>query len=373
MAVTKPTLHNSIREQMIREVQELHLEQRLPSDRQLAKRFGVALLTINKVMESLERDGYVDRIQGKGTILASREQRIRVDGRSGRRSQARVVVATPNYFSFEYWARSQVAGELARKHGYQTMDYRFGSAADYAGLLALLHREQDVAGVLLAPPSGSLSRAVVEELDTLGVPVVIFYECPWVSLTQHVYALVPDWFQSGYLSARCLLDAGRRHLAYVDNEPPEFGDARVKEGVKQALYEAKLRLKDLIRPEPRCRPGDDSRVAGYAMAQEALAQGADALICTSFAGAIAAYKAIWERGLRIPDDVSIVAGSGFNNQESFMAPPLTTVEASVRHEMETAYDLIAHPQSLHARLILSEVQVQLRASVAGPLPESTLR
>lgn len=363
MIPVKTTLHETIREQLIREVQELPLEHRLPSDRQLAKRFGVALLTINKVMQSLQADGYVERIRGKGTVLASREKRIRRGGGVG---QSRILMATPNYFSYEYWSRSYIAEELALKNGCHSVDFRFGGGASHKGLIEQARREENLVGVLLAPIADALDRNEVEQLDTLGVPVVIFFRCDWVSFTQNVYCIVPDWFQSGYLCAKRMLDAGRRSLAYIDNEPTAYDDSLLKEGIKQALYERGLRLKDLLRPEPRCKVWDDTRAAAYGMTHEALAKGADALIYVSFAGAIGGYKALWEAGKRVPEDVAVVTANDFDNGQDYMCPPVTTVGASLRTEMEMAFRIVNREELPVSRLILSPVQLHERASVTSP-------
>lgn len=55
----------------------------------------------------------------------------------------------------------------------------------------------------------------------------------------------------------------------------------------------------------------------------------DALVCTSDAAAVAAYRWLTARGLRVPDDVSLV---GSNNVEfaAYHSPPLATIDR--RHE-----------------------------------------
>ena len=44
---------------------------RLPSENELAKRFSVSRMTVNRAIKELEADGVVERMQGKGTFVAA--------------------------------------------------------------------------------------------------------------------------------------------------------------------------------------------------------------------------------------------------------------------------------------------------------------
>lgn len=45
--------------------------ERIPSENQLAQRFSVSRMTVNRAIKELEFDGVVDRVQGKGTFVAA--------------------------------------------------------------------------------------------------------------------------------------------------------------------------------------------------------------------------------------------------------------------------------------------------------------
>ena len=71
--------------------------------------------------------------------------------------------------------------------------------------------------------------------------------------------------------------------------------------------------------------GDYSYASGIRMAEEILDQGpVDAIICATDRLAFGAYHVLGERGLRIPEDVS-VAGFGGYDESTLLKPELTTL------------------------------------------------
>jgi LacI family transcriptional regulator len=88
------------------------------------------------------------------------------------------------------------------------------------------------------------------------------------------------------------------------------------------------------------REGDFSTASGYEMMSELIEEGKipTAVMAASDAIAFGAMKAIRERGMSIPEDVSLI---GFNNTEmsEYCEPALTTIHAP-------AYDMGQHGANL---------------------------
>lgn len=78
---------------------------------------------------------------------------------------------------------------------------------------------------------------------------------------------------------------------------------------------------------------------GHAAAGQLLDEGMTAIICGSDLMALGAIRAVADRGLRVPDDVSVV---GYDDSPliSFTNPPLTTVRQSVRAMGEAAVTML---------------------------------
>lgn len=58
-----------IKQHLIQGIKLHHFKAALPSENQLAKRFNVSRMTARRALTELENEGYVERIQGKGTFV----------------------------------------------------------------------------------------------------------------------------------------------------------------------------------------------------------------------------------------------------------------------------------------------------------------
>lgn len=72
-------LHEQVADVLREEVRSLHTPgQRLPSDAQQAKRFGVSIITLREAIRLLSTEGLVERKQGSGTYVCDQTRRHRV-------------------------------------------------------------------------------------------------------------------------------------------------------------------------------------------------------------------------------------------------------------------------------------------------------
>ncbi|MBI0062067.1 LacI family DNA-binding transcriptional regulator [Bifidobacterium apousia] len=133
-------------------------------------------------------------------------------------------------------------------------------------------------------------------------------------------AVVPNEIQGGRSATEILLKAGHRRIAFVndiDSSPAAIGRL---EGYRQALssYGVQFDPSTIIR-------APSNQEGGYRSIEAVLATKATAVFCHNDRMAMGLYDALHERGLKVPDDISIV---GFDNQEVISAhlhPALTTV------------------------------------------------
>jgi LacI family transcriptional regulator len=118
-----------------------------------------------------------------------------------------------------------------------------------------------------------------------------------------------------------------------------------------------------LRPGPNTA-GDYSMQSGYAGALQLLDSGQPftAVVVGTDKMALGALHAMRERGLSVPEDVSII---GFDNSElaAFVAPPLTTIEFKFDKQDELAVkylvELIKDPKlEVHQRVLMPELIVR---------------
>ena len=178
-------------------------------------------------------------------------------------------------------------------------------------------------------------------------------------------AVLPAEEDAGYAVARQLLDAGHgAGIGIIGNAPRARSDPRISvtigrrfDGIHRALREAgatPVAVADFEIWEPW---------NGYDATLEVLESGAPVtgLLCLNDRVAFGAQQAVSEKGLRVPDDVSIAS---FDDDEiaSYMRPALTTArlpyEEMGRRAMEIVLDENASPGE---RLV--EMPLQVRGSI----------
>ncbi len=167
---------------------------------------------------------------------------------------------------------------------------------------SMFHRKLDLPAQLASVPTVFVNA----ECTTAGVP--------WV---------VPDEVAGGRDAAEVLLRAGHRRLGFINNIDDIPASSGRLEGFRARVAEEGVSAEDLS-----VVAAESDAAGGYLAASELLAaeRRPTAIFCFNDRVAMGAYRAAAERGLRVPDDVSIV---GFDNQEYVadgIFPGLTTIE-----------------------------------------------
>ncbi|MFX3618665.1 MAG: LacI family DNA-binding transcriptional regulator [Sporolactobacillus sp.] len=133
-------------------------------------------------------------------------------------------------------------------------------------------------------------------------------------------AVVPDEVQGGRTATELLIEAGHRRIAFLNTSSPSPARTGRLEGYKQALKAAGIAFDSslVMYVEP-------NQEGGFNVTNALVDSGATAVFCHNDRVAMGLYDGLKERGLSIPDDMSIV---GFDNQEvisNYLHPALTTV------------------------------------------------
>lgn len=130
-----------------------------------------------------------------------------------------------------------------------------------------------------------------------------------------------DNVEGAYKAVTHLISLGHQRIAMIKGPSWEVCSAARYEGYQKALHEAGLPLDPELVEE-----GDWSHTSGYEAMQKFLKlnQPPSALFSSNDMMAAGAFHAIFEHGLRIPQDVAVV---GFDDlpQTSIIIPALTTI------------------------------------------------
>ena len=189
------------------------------------------------------------------------------------------------------------------------------------------HLDMRVAGIVVIAPVGSAAEAV----DGLSadVPLVTVDGDP----SRPAANVTVDQTAGARAATRHLLDAGHRTVWHVSGPADWFDSAG-----RVAGWEATLR--DAGAEVPPVLPADWSAAAGYRVGQTlARIPEVTAVFAANDHLALGILRALHERALRVPDDISVV---GFDDvpEAGYFIPPLTTVRPDFHAVAERALDLL---------------------------------
>ncbi len=190
-------------------------------------------------------------------------------------------------------------------------------AEERKALEALLSRRVDGLIVL----AGSLSNQALQQVAKSLPMVVLGRELKGPQLFSFGF----DNQAGALLAVQHLLDSGHRRIAYIAGDPVHQ-DALDR----QAGYQAALKQAGVAFDPALVVQGDYTEAAGLLAANRLLDSGQPftAIFAANDQMAIGAALGLYRRGVRVPDDVSLV---GFDDlaPAKFAIPPLTTVRQSV--------------------------------------------
>ena len=140
-----------------------------------------------------------------------------------------------------------------------------------------------------------------------------------------VRSICLDQQRGGYLATQHLLSLGHTRIAHIAGVPGRPDASSRYQGYLQAHADAGMT------PDPALLVHSDfTDRGGYAAAQQLLQRehAFTALFCANDESAMGARLALYQRGLRVPEDVSLV---GFDDLPlgNYLTPPLTTVHQPI--------------------------------------------
>lgn len=184
------------------------------------------------------------------------------------------------------------------------------------------------------------------------------------TLNNHVIPTINvDNKNGGYLGTRHLLENGHRMIAFVTGLANQKASLDRMEGYRQAMDEAGVRESDNL-----IYPGDFTEKSGYQVTRQVLeaGKGITAIFYANDLMAIGGIKAIKEKGLKIPDDLSLI---GCDDLElvSLIDPPFTTLRQP-RYKMgytgmELLINSIEHKDNINPAQIIYHMALIQRNSV----------
>ncbi len=253
------------------------------------------------------------------------------------------------------------AAALLEEHGYITFTCTSEGNYRKEGALIEAFRNRFVNGIIIAPLLGEqVDLSHLFMLRRAGYPFVLLENVPGLP----VHAVSIDNVEAAQKAARHLIERGHEHIVHFAG-PPYTQHTRDRiAGVEKAFSQSPLRFTEDV-----VVPAGAHFEDGYAAALAYFDGHGDgrptAVTCFNDLVALGVLRALSERGLRVPEDVSVV---GFDDIPSaaFVSTPLTTVRVPKREMGRRAAErllaVLESKEELPPDQVLLEAELVERAS-----------
>lgn len=273
-------------------------------------RFSIRPETAEKVRLAAQQLGYYPNASAKA--LASNQTK----------NIGLIFTRSPEYIASDSFLPQILSGmlDVVKQHSLSLLVEWVEPGQQLETYLELTRAHHIDGMILMTPRTDDTGIKALEEAD---IPVVVMGYIPDSTL----HSVDVNNLEAAQEAVEHLISLGHRQIACITNAALPFTSAVQRlDGYRRALESAGIPFDpDLV------REGDFEAKSGYRQMKSLLDSGKkfSAVFVASDAVALGAYKAIWEAGLAIPDDISIV---GFDDLplSSFISPTLTTVRMPAR-------------------------------------------
>jgi GntR family transcriptional regulator of arabinose operon len=317
----------------------------MPTVAQLQAQYGVSLSTVNQAQSLLEKDGLIVREQGRRTFVAERPA-VQTVGTLGL-----LLHVEPLSGAYTTELLAGIRSE-ARQQNLELLWLNDEDVSNCRKADAILMYCHPTEAYMLNPPA--------------NVPNVLLFQH-----TPDFNCVSVDDFTGIQIATRHLLEHGHRRIAYLVSSDIDTISRQRVAGYRAALAEAG------IQPDERwlrfiARSGiNNYRRNGEEVMQKWLESDWQELGCTAILAqndetAIGIIKALRDRGISVPAQVSVVGFDGTEVSE-LSTPQLTTIKVPLRELGASAVRLLTQQISqgkvFESQKILMPVQLKNGDSV----------
>ena len=286
-------------------------EDKLPTELELAERYGVSRITSKRALVELENEGMIYRLRGKGSFVCAK------DGLTEEKTVAKTdilfIMPFPHNAGLGDYTQGMLRCLEETSYRLQVQPHQYLSSTDVAEIVA------QYAGIIYYPTNNSSDLELLYGLHLNALPTVLldkeFESLPFS-------AVVADNQQGGFEATQHLIAQGHQQVAFVSTE--HLGEvSSVREryfGYMKALHAA-----GATQPIHLKKTGTEE-VSVYLeqVTRQLLDQGITGVIAENDIIAIQLINTMKQMGYQVPADFAVV---GFDNIQaaSLLEPSLTTI------------------------------------------------
>jgi DNA-binding LacI/PurR family transcriptional regulator len=325
---------------------------------EIAAKAGVSLATVSRTIHSphlvkTETREHIREVMSQYRYVYN----VTASDFSKKRSSV-IGVIIPTTKAAIFSNSTQIIQEKAQERGFSLIIGNTGYNADVESMLLLHFQERRLAGLILTGFAIGQERAVKEVVQS-GIPCVVI----WESLEDSSLSFVGfNNFAAAYSMTEYLIRLKHQRIGLILGPYTKVRRARRRlEGYQAALrdYGLSYEPRMVIEKQPTLHEGKEAMQKLLSMRQPPTA-----VFAASDMLAVGALAASREKGLRVPEDVSI---AGFDDIDfaAFCNPPLTTVRVPAAQMGEMAVEMLVEMiegNSMEAKQITLNTELVIRES-----------
>lgn len=299
----------------------------------LAQELGVSIATVSRALRSSPEIG--QDMQTKVKDLAKRlNYRPNPFAQSLRKEAPRMIgVVVPNLVTHYYAAVLDGIEDEARKEGYSVISANTHEDTQIEVRAIDNFISLHVEGIIACLSQNTTDYSHFEEIANMGIPLVFFGR---TCLTDRFSSVTANGDEAAFQATQHLIDTGSRRIAFIGGPNHLDMVKRRKHGYLEALRENRIPIdRNLV----ACEKIDYQWALDTTASLLQQENRPDAILAFNDIITFAAFTAIKQQGLRIPEDVALI---GFTDDvhAQYVTPRMSAIEDQSYLMGQTACQLL---------------------------------
>ncbi len=321
----------------------------------LAKRLGVSIATVSRALHSNPEIG--KEMQTKVKALAKElNYRPNPFAQSLRSEAPKMIgVVVPNLVTHYYAAVLDGIETEARKAGYSVISANsHESQADETRAIDNFN-SLHVDGIIACLAQDTTNYSHFEEISEMGIPLVFFGR---TCMSERFSCVTANGDEAAQQATQHLIDTGSRRIAFIGGPNHLDMVRRRKHGYLEALRENRLPIdRDLV----ACDRIDYDVAMKATLRMLEMPNRPDAILAFNDIITFAAFTAIKQKGLQIPEDVALI-GFTTDVHSQYVTPRMSAIEDQSGLMGQTACQLllrqIAGDNKIYKKIVPQKIVIR---------------
>lgn len=303
------------------------------SIKDIALKAEVSNATVSLVLSGKGKNGRVSDEKAEQIRQIAKELNYRPNGlarslQSGRSQTIGLLVAdisNPFFGSLAFYIQEQM-----EKSGYAVIIMNTNESDQQMKRMLDILNNRQVDGYIIVPTEHGESS--IRQLVDSKLPLVLIDRCFPALQT---YSVMVDSYQASFQATRLLVDKGCKKIAFIMYQSIQSHMNERKNGYADALKQSGLYHEELV----KCVDFSNLRQDISDVITSILDLGVDGLLCATNTISLMALHALFDRGIKIPEQIQLVC---FDRSEAFefMPHPIPYIRQPIEIMARKAADLL---------------------------------